>query len=199
MGLTGHAFDAHGNAPPEGPATFRRLGVVKAGEIGDVHALTLRFAETVKLTAIKSTPDFRIERGGSCVEGGVYEANATCTVLVRSTPKGPGHRLGHLLISHVGSGAVTESVSVSGSQLPSASVSQSGSGVQLAAFGLGGVNYEPVISFIPSTITTVPSSYPSKVGLFNGAHNLAVDGGDTLWIAEINVEPCALGYCFSAE
>lgn len=179
-----HAFDAHGNLLPEGPATFRRLGEVKVGEVGDAHALTLHFAETVKLTAIKSTPDFSIERGGSCVEGGVYEANASCTVLVRFTPKGPGHRLGHLLISHVGSGAVTESASASGSQLTSTSVTQSGSGVQLAAFGLGGVSYEPVISFIPSIITTVPSSYPSKVGLFNGAHNLAVDGGDTLWLAD---------------
>jgi hypothetical protein len=179
-----HAFDVHGNALPGAPATFRRLGEVKVGDVGEVHALTLRFAETVKLTSIKSTPDFRIERGGSCVEGGIYAANASCTVLVRFTPKGPGHRLGHLLISHAGSGAVANSASTSGSQLASGSVTQSGSGVQLAAFGLGGVSYEPVISFIPSIITTVPSSYPSKVGLFNAAHNLAVDGGDTLWIAD---------------
>src|SRR5208283_1157264 len=157
-----HAFDAQGNPLPEAPANFRRLGEVKAGEVGDVHTLTLRFSETVTLTHIQSTRDFRIEQGGSCVEGGVYAANTTCTLPVRFTPQGPGNRLGHLVITH------------------SASSSQ----VQPAAFGLGGYGYSPVINFIPSVITTLPGSYPSSVGLLSGAHNLTVDGSDTLWIAD---------------
>src|SRR5208283_1804602 len=157
-----HAFDAQGNALPEAPANFRRLGEVKAGEVGDVHTLTLRFSETVTLTHIQSTRDFRIEQGGSCVEGGVYAANTTCTLPVRFTPQGPGNRLGHLVITHSGSS----------------------SQVQPAAFGLGGYGYSPVINFIPSVITTLPGSYPSSVGLLSGAHNLTVDGSDTLWIAD---------------
>ena len=157
-----HAFDAQGNALPEAPANFRRLGEAKAGEAGDVHTLTLRFSENVTLNHIKSTPDFRIEQGGSCAEGGVYAANTTCTLPIRFTPQGPGNRLGRLVVSH----------SVSGSEA-----------VPLA-FGLGGYGYSPVINFIPSAITTLPGSYPSSVGLLSGAQNLTVDGGDTLWIAD---------------
>jgi hypothetical protein len=63
-----HAFDARGNALPEAPANFRRLGEAKPGEAGSVHTLTLRFKETATLTHIQSTQDFPIEHGGSCVE-----------------------------------------------------------------------------------------------------------------------------------
>ncbi|MGA9708374.1 MAG: Ig-like domain repeat protein [Candidatus Sulfotelmatobacter sp.] len=157
-----HAFDAHGNPLPEAPANFRHLGEAKAGEAGDVHTLTLRFSQADTLLHIKSTPDFRIEQGGSCVEGGSFAADTTCTLLVRFTPQGPGNRLGHLLITH----------------------SASGSDPVPMAFGLGGSSYSPVISFIPSTITTVPGSYPSSVGLLNAAQNLTIDGGDTMWIAD---------------
>jgi hypothetical protein len=157
-----HAFDAHGNPLPEAPANFRRLGEAKAGEAGDVHTLTLRFSQADTLLHIQSTPDFRIEQGGSCVEGSSYAADTTCTLLVRFTPQGPGNRLGHLLVTH----------------------SASGSDPVPMAFGLGGSSYSPVINFIPSTISTVAGSYPSSVGLLSGAHNLTIDGGDTLWIAD---------------
>jgi hypothetical protein len=157
-----HTFDAQGNRLPEAPANFRRLGEVKAGEVGTVHTLTLRFAETATLTHIKSTADFPILQGGTCAERGTYAANTTCTLLVRFAPKGPGNRLGHLVVTHSGSA----------------------SQVTTAAFGLGGYGYSPVISFIPSTITTVPGTYPSSKGLLSGAHNLTVDGGDTLWVAD---------------
>jgi hypothetical protein len=157
-----HTFDAQGNRLPEAPANFRRLGEVKAGEVGTVHTLTLRFAETATLTHIKSTADFPILQGGTCAERGTYAANTTCTLLVRFAPKGPGNRLGHLVVTHSGSG----------------------SQVTTDAFGLGGYGYSPVISFIPSTITTVPGTYPSSKGLLSGAHNLTVDGGDTLWVAD---------------
>jgi hypothetical protein len=155
-----HAFDAQGNALPEGPANFRRLGEVKEGEPGDLHTLTLRFSETVTVDHIKSTPDFRIEQGGTCAEDSVFQANTTCTLFVRFTPQGPGRRLGRVLITH------------------------SGSGSNPVPFVVSGFSYQPVISFIPSTITTVPGTYPSNVGLLNGAQNLAIDGGDTLYIAD---------------
>ena len=157
--LQEHAFDAKGNALPEAPANFRRLGEATAGTAGSVHTLTLRFSQTVTLTQIGTTRDFAIVRGGSCVKGGSYTAGTTCTLLVRFTPVGPGQRLGQLLITH--SGSVTR-----------------------YAFGLGGYGYSPVISFIPSVITTVPGTYPSNVGLLSGAQNLTVDGGDTLWISD---------------
>lgn len=168
--LQEHTFDSQGNRLPEAPANFRRLGEAKAGEIGSIHTLTLRFAEATTVGHIKSTKDFRIEQGGSCVDGGKYEANATCTLLVRFTPQGPGNRLGHIVITSASPSAATSSVS--------------GSGEILAAFGIGGNGYSPVINFIPSLITTLPGSYPANVGLLNGAQNLAVDGGDTLWVSD---------------
>lgn len=157
--LQEHAFDAQGNPLPEAPANFRRLGEVKAGEVGAVHTLTLRFADTVKLTQIKSTPDFRIEQGGSCVEGGVYQATTTCTLLVRFTPLGPGNRLGHLTIS----------TNLSATPY---------------AFGIGGFGYSPIVSFTPSVISTVPGTFPGNLGLLSGAQNLTIDGSDTLWVSD---------------
>ena len=158
-------FDSRGNRLPEAPENFRRLGEATTGEAGELHTLTLRFAETARLTQInlKSTRDFRIEHGGSCVEGSEYAANTTCTLLVRFTPAGPGNRLGHVLIT-AGSGSDSQPVHF--------------------AFGIGGYGYSPIISFIPSVITTVPGSYPSNVGLLSGAQNLTVDGGDTLWVSD---------------
>lgn len=174
-----HTFDAQGNRLPDAPANFRRLGEVKAGEVGTVHTLTFRFAETVTLTHIKSTADFPILQGGTCAERGTYEANTTCTLLVRFAPQGPGNRLGHLVITHTGSASQVNTAESNSQFTTSASTP-----VITDAFGLGGYGYSPIISFVPSTITTVPGTYPSSVGLLSGAHNLTVDGGDTLWVAD---------------
>jgi hypothetical protein len=157
--IQAHTFNAHGDRLPESPANFRRLGEARVGEDSDVHSMTFRFAETAKLIGIKSSKDFRIEPGGSCAEGNTYEAKSTCTLLVRFTPQGAGNRLGH----------VTFSTSLSPTPL---------------AFGLGGYGYAPIISFIPAQITTLPGSFPSNVGLLNGAQNLTIDGGDTLWVSD---------------
>jgi sugar lactone lactonase YvrE len=157
--LQAHAFDAKGNRLPEAPANFRRLGEARMGEAADVHTLTFRFAETAKLTEIKSTNDFRIEPGGSCFKGNTYTAGSTCSLLVRFTPQGAGNRLGH----------VTVSTNLSASPM---------------AFGLGGYGYAPIVSFIPSIINTLPGSLVSGVGLLSGAQNLAIDGGDTLWVSD---------------
>jgi hypothetical protein len=158
--LQEHTFDAQGNRLPELPTNFRRLGTVTAGQVGPLHTLGLRFTEPVTLNHIKSTKDFRIERGGSCVEGAEYAANATCTLLVRFTPQGPGHRLGFLKISH--SGNLTPSI-----------------------VGVTGFGYAPVISFTPAQITTVPGTASSGSGTISGATNMAIDGGDILYIADI--------------
>ncbi|HKF49548.1 MAG TPA: Ig-like domain repeat protein [Terracidiphilus sp.] len=154
-----HSFDAQGNARPAAPENFRHLGEATVGEETDLHTLTLRFAQSTRITGISITGDFHVDQGGSCVEGNVYQQGATCQVLVRFAPQGPGNRLGKL------------SVSNDLSALP-------------AAFGIGGYGYSPVISFIPSIILTVPGTYPSNVGLLNGAQNLAIDGGDTLWVSD---------------
>jgi Bacterial Ig-like domain (group 3) len=157
--LQAHLFDSNGKALPEAPSNFRRLGEARVGELADLHSLTFRFSETITLTGIKSTPDFRIEKGGSCEAGDTFQKGATCTLLVRFTPQGPGNRLGRL------------SISTSGSATP-------------MSFGIGGLGYSPVISFIPSIITTVPGTYPSSVGLLSGSWNMTVDGADRLYIAD---------------
>lgn len=171
--LQEHAFDARGNALPQSPTNFRRLGEATAGEAGSIHTLTLRFSEATRITGFEVTRDFRIEQGGSCAKGAMYAANTTCTLLVRFTPRGPGNRFGRLVVSSSPSTSSTSS-----------SMSTTSLGVTPAAFGLGGYGYSPVINFIPSVITTVAGSYPSSKGLLSGAQNLTVDGSDTLWIAD---------------
>jgi sugar lactone lactonase YvrE len=141
------------------PADFYHFGAVKAGAVSEAQPLTLRFAIATKLTGIHSTPDFTVEQGGSCVAGNVYEAKSSCVVLVRFTPQGPGHRLGKLTVAH---SAAAEPLSV----------------------GLNGFGYAPVVSFTPALITTVPGTFSSGEGLLNNSKNLAVDGGDALYIAD---------------
>jgi hypothetical protein len=157
--LQAHTYDSKGKALPPAPANFRRLGEAKVGEVADLHTLTLRFAENTTLSGMKTTNDFRIEKGGSCEAGNTYAKDTTCTVLVRFTPQGPGNRLGHL------------TVSTNSSPTP-------------MGFGLGGYGYSPIISFVPAVINTVPGSFPSSVGLLSGAQNLTIDGADTMWVAD---------------
>jgi hypothetical protein len=137
---------------------FRQFGSARAGESNEIQTLTLRFAATDKLTRITSTKDFPIEPGG-CVEGDVYEAKSTCTVVVRFTPQGPGHRFGKLTVADTASAAPL-------------------------SIGLLGEGSGPVVSFTPAQITTVPGTLPSGAGLLSSALSLAVDGGDTLYIAD---------------
>jgi hypothetical protein len=157
--LQTHIMDSKGTLLPPAPPNFRRLGEATTGELADLHTITLRFNETTRISKIAVSKDFKVEQGGSCVAGNVYEAKGTCTLLVRFTPQGAGNRLGSLTISN------------SASATP-------------MAFGLGGYGYSPIVSFTPSVINTVPGSYPSSVGLLSAAQNLAVDGSDTVWIAD---------------
>jgi hypothetical protein len=156
--VTAEAVTRTGRPLHAAPANFRRLAGVRVGESANIEQLTLRFAASTRLVKIESTPDFKLEQG-SCVEGNVYSEHDTCTLLVRFTPKGPGQRLGHITIRHTAS-------------------------LTPYALGLGGYGYAPVVSFTPSVISTVAGTYPASKGLVSGASNLAVDGGDTLYIAD---------------
>jgi hypothetical protein len=93
--LQAHTYDSQGKALPPAPDNFRRLGEAKVGEMAELHTLSLRFAENTTLTGMKTTGDFRVEKGGSCEAGNTYAKDTTCTVLVRFTPQGAGNRVGH--------------------------------------------------------------------------------------------------------
>jgi hypothetical protein len=149
----------NGAIQSQAPANFRHLGSATVGEPTEVHTLTLRFAAATKLKSIIATPDFAIEPGGSCIEGDSYPANGSCRLWVRFTPQGAGYRFGRVKIAHTAS-ATPDYV------------------------GLGGYGYAPTVSFVPAVISTLPGSYPSGKGLFNGAQNLTLDGGDTLYVAD---------------
>jgi hypothetical protein len=143
----------------QAPANFHSFPSARVGEDTYAERLTLRFAASTKLTKIESTKDFRVEESSSCAEGRFYSAGESCLLLVHFTPQGAGRRLGKLTITHTAS-------------------------PEALTIGLGGNGYAPVVSFTPAQINTVPGTYPSNAGLLNGAQNLTVDGGDTLYIAD---------------
>ena len=141
------------------PANFRSFPSAQLGEATAPKELKLHFGAATRLKTIDISPDFLIGQGSNCIEGRSYVAGQSCVLRVSFTPQGAGPRLGKLII--------TQSASA-----------------QPLSLGLGGYGYAPVVSFTPAVITTVPGTYPSKTGLLNGAHNLAVDGGDTLYVAD---------------
>jgi hypothetical protein len=57
-------------------------------------------------------------------------------------------------------------------------------GVEPENVGLLGYGYAPVVSFTPAVLNTVTGTFPANKGLLNGALNLTVDGGDSLYIAD---------------
>ena len=139
--------------------SFREFTSLRPAQFADARTLTLSFAVSATLTRIQTTPDFPLQQGGTCFEGGWYSAQSSCTLLVRFTPQGPGHRVGKLLLSN----------SVDATPL---------------ALGIGGYGSSPVVSFTPSVISTVPGTVSGGVGILSGASNLAVDGGDGLYMAD---------------
>ncbi|MGP8250792.1 MAG: choice-of-anchor D domain-containing protein, partial [Terracidiphilus sp.] len=141
------------------PANFHAFASARVGEIADEEQLTLNFSASTQLTHIESTKDFVIDPASGCQVGNRYAEGESCTLLVRFTPQGAGRRLGKLTVSNTAS-------------------------PQPMAFGLGGSGYAPIISFTPAIITTVPASHPSNVALLSGAQNLAVDGSDSLYVAD---------------
>ena len=142
------------------PANYHVFPAATVGENIGVEELTLNFAAETTLTGIKSkNKDFVIESGGTCQQGDTYARGESCSLLVRFNPQGPGHRLGFVSVTH------------SASATP-------------ALFGLTGNSYVPVISFTPAQITTVPATISSGKGIIGSATNLAIDGGDILYIAD---------------
>ncbi|ABF42600.1 hypothetical protein Acid345_3599 [Candidatus Koribacter versatilis Ellin345] len=142
----------------QAPENFYEFGAAKLGEVTGPQRFTVQFAQTATITKITSSADFKVESDSTCGEGRTYSAGTDCILMVRFVPQGPGHRAGKLQVSH------------SASVLP-------------MGFGIGGYGYAPVISFVPSIITTVPATVSAGVGLLNGAQNLAL-AGDTLLIAD---------------
>ena len=141
------------------PANFYHFGAVTASDLKSPQALTFQFSQSTQITRISSTADFTVVPGGTCAEGRNYEVGGTCQLLVEFTPRGAGHRLGRLAITHTASDAPTN-------------------------FSLSGFAYVPVVSFVPSVITTVPATVSGTTGLLNGAVNIATDSGDNLYIAD---------------
>ncbi len=141
------------------PANFHAFASAHVGEIADEEPLTLKFNASTRLTKIELSKDFLVGPASSCQVGNRYSEGDSCVLLVRFTPQGAGRRLGKLTISHTAS-------------------------PRPMAFGIGGNGYAPVLSFTPALITTVPGTYTAGAGLLSGAKNLAVDGSDTLYVAD---------------
>lgn len=142
------------------PANYHVFAAATVGKDAGVETLTINLAGDTRLTRIESkNKDFVIEPGGTCVEGNAYTHGQSCTLQVRFSPQGPGHRLGFIQVSHTAA-------------------------AKPMSFGLTGNGYAPVVSFTPSRITTVPSSVSAGTGTISGATNLAIDGGDILYIAD---------------
>jgi hypothetical protein len=143
------------------PANYHVFAAASVDTDAGVEVLTLQFAAATRLTRIESkNKDFVIEPGGTCREGNSYARGGACSLLVRFSPQGPGHRLGFINVTHS-----TEATPMS--------------------FGLVGNGYAAVVSFTPSTITTVPGTVSGTAGTISGATNMTVDGGDIVYIADI--------------
>jgi hypothetical protein len=155
--------------PPEGPAApdagrpafaedYRQFDNTHVGKSSQPEVFTLSFNATTRVTAISASNDFHVS-GGTCIEGHTYAAGDQCTVEAIFTPRGPGHRTGKLTIAHTASAVPL-----------------------LVPIGADAVG--PAMSFIPSRITTLPTTLVNGTGLLLDAQGLAVDGGDSLYIAD---------------
>jgi len=143
------------------PGNYHVFAAASVGEDAGVEALTLNFSGSTRLTRIESkNKDFILEAGGTCHEGNSYARGDSCSLLVRFNPQGPGHRLGFISVTHTAE-------------------------PQPMSLGLTGNGYAPVISFTPSQITSVSGTVSSGTGTISGATNMAIDGGDILYIADI--------------
>ena len=144
----------------QAPANYHVFAAARVGEDVGVEALTLNFAGETTLTRIESrNKDFVVESGGTCHEGNRYAHGNSCVLLVRFNPQGPGHRLGFITVTH---SAEAKPMSL----------------------GLVGNGYAPVVSFTPSEITTIAATYASSAGTIKSSTNLAIDGGDIVYITD---------------
>ncbi len=156
-------------SPAEGPIAlnavrlafaedYRQFGDTRVGKSSQPEFFTLDFQAATRVTGISASNDFHVS-GGSCIVGHTYAAGDACSVEAIFTPRGPGHRTGRLTVAHTASAEPLL--------------------VPIGAEAVG-----PAISFIPSRITTVPTTMVNGAGLLLNAQGLAVDGGDSLYIAD---------------
>jgi phage protein U len=139
-------------------ANYRHFGSARVGRTSAPQVFTLAFHQAVKVTAISASNDFHIS-GGTCIEGHTYSAGDVCSVEMVFTPRGPGHRTGTLKVTH------------SGSALP-------------LLVPTSGEADGPAVSFVPAQIETVPGTIADGTAVLVAAQGLAVDGGDSLYIAD---------------
>lgn len=138
------------------PANFYRFGSASVGKPSLPQALTMQLDPGVTIAKISSTPDFRIVAGGTCQTGHTFAG--TCRLRVQFSPQGAGPRLGKLTFLTSG-------------------------GAKLS-FGLLGYSAFPVVSFIPSVVEYVTPTVLTGAGAISAGHNIAVDDGDNLYIAD---------------
>lgn len=139
------------------PANSYHFGVAAVDKPATPETLKFEFSASTAVTNISSSPDFAIVAGGTCAVGHRYGKGSTCQLRVQFTPQGAGPRSGKIVFE-------TDTQSV-----------------RVAALGF---YYTPVISFTPSTITTLPASISGGVGQILSAKNIAIDNGDNLLIAD---------------
>ena len=141
---------------------YREFSKTKVAHPSEAQVFNFEFHAATVITAISASKDFRVS-GGTCAARQTYVAGDGCSVEVVFTPKGPGHRIGQLSITH--------SASATPFLTP-----------------LGGSGYGPAIQFIPSLISTVPGTFTgtgtAAAGVFLGPQGLATDGGDNLYVAD---------------
>ncbi|RXH56274.1 Ig-like domain repeat protein [Granulicella sibirica] len=143
------------------PENYHVFAAATVGQDAGVELLTLNFDGATRLTKIQSkTKDFVVESAGTCHEGSSYSKGDSCALMVRFSPQGPGHRSGSINIAN---SAEAKPMFV----------------------GLAGNGYSPVVSFTPSQIVTVAGTSASNTGTIKSSTNLAVDGGDTLYIPDV--------------
>ncbi len=143
------------------PTGYHVFAAATVGEDSGVENLRLSFEASTRLTSIQSkNKDFVVESGGTCHVGNTYKQGDSCSLSVRFNPQGPGHRSGSINIAH------------------SAEASP-------MFVGLTGNGYAPVISFTPSQISTVAGTVAASVGTIKSSTNLAIDGGDILYVPDI--------------
>lgn len=140
------------------PENFYHFGATTAGKVAEPQTLTFQFAAPATISEISTSRDFTVLAGGSCEAGRSYTAGQFCQLTARFTPQGAGNRLGKLTFTTSDGDAIN--------------------------FSLLGYSYVPVISFTPSVINTVPATVSAGAGLISGAYNLAIDSGDSLFIAD---------------
>jgi sugar lactone lactonase YvrE len=139
-------------------AALRTFAAARVGVPSEPETFMLTIQTATTISKISATRDFHVT-GGTCIEGHNYVAHDVCSVEVTFTPQGAGHRGGMLKVEHSAS-------------------------PQPLIVPTGGEGYAPIISFVPSEIMPVASTLSGGTGVLKNAQGLAVDSGNSLYIAD---------------